>query len=133
MAVSPGRYRRTLALLFLAVFAFSSLASAQGRSGDRGASKLDRVLGLRAGQLWGRSRVIVEFHGSPDVRAVTAAHGVASRRMRWQTAHVAEISNVDLLTLAHDPRVKRVMAERPGLAVVERTAGANGGHLTPQG
>ena len=126
MAVSPGRYRRTLALLFLAVFAFSSLASAQGRSGDRGASKLDRVLGLRAGQLWGRSRVIVEFHGSPDVRAVTAAHGVASRRMRWQTAHVAEISNVDLLTLAHDPRVKRVMADRPAQAVLERTAGSIG-------
>ena len=126
MAADRGRHLRILALLFLAVFGFSDLASAQGRNGDRGPAKLDRVLGLRARQLWGRSRVIVEFHGSPDVRAVTAAHGVASRRMRWQAAHVAEINNTDLMALARDPRVKRVMADRPAFATLERTAASLG-------
>jgi len=126
MAATRRPHLRTLALLFLAVFGISSLASAQGRDADRVPAKLDRVLGLRAQQLWGRSRVIVEFHGSPDVRAVTAAHGVASRKMRWQAAHVAEINNADLLTLARDPRVKRVVADRPAFAMLERTAGSIG-------
>jgi serine protease AprX len=126
MVTNRGRHLRTLALLFLAVFAISGLASAQGRDGDRDPSKLDRVLGLRARQLAGRSRVIVEFYGAPDVRAVISAHGVASRRMRWQAAHVAEIGNKDLLTLARDPRVKRVMADRPALATLERTAASVG-------
>ena len=55
---------------------------------------------MRARQLTGRSRVIVEFHGTPDVRAITSAHGVATRALRGPPAQVAEIGNIDLAALA---------------------------------
>ena len=125
MVATRGRHLRTLALFFLAVFGMSTWASAQGA----GASKLDRILSVRARQLTGRSRVIVEFVGAPDVRAITSAHGVASRTMRGRPAQVADISNLDLPTLAKDPRVARVMADRPAFAMLERTGAAIG--LTP--
>jgi len=64
-----------------------------------GAEARDRILSVRARQFTGRSRVIVEFYGSPDVRAITGAHGVAARTMRGRPAQVADISNLDLATL----------------------------------
>ena len=121
MVATRGRHLRTLALFFLAVFAIPAWVSAQGVS-----SKLDRLLSARARQLSGRSRVIVEFHGAPDVRAITSAHGVASRTMRGRPAQVADINNLDLPTLAKDPRVARVMADRPAFAMLERTGAAIG-------
>jgi serine protease AprX len=127
--LSPrGRHVRTLALFFLAVFGFTST---QASAAERAGAKLDRLLSARARQLTGRSRVIVEFRGSPDVRAITSAHGVAARTMRGRPAQVAEISNLDLLTLANDPRVSRVMADRPAFALLERTAAAIG--IVPTG
>jgi serine protease AprX len=125
MVSTRGRHVRTLALFFLAVFGVSSLASAQAPA-ERATSRLDRILSIRARQLTGRSRVIVEFHGVADVRAITSAHGVAARTMGGRPALVAEISNLDLPTLAKDPRVARVMADRPAFAMLERTATALG-------
>jgi len=120
VATRGGHHLRTLALFFLAVFGIPVWASAQA------ATKLDRILSVRARQFTGRSRVIVEFYGSPDVRAITGAHGVAARTMRGRPAQVADISNLDLATLAKDPRVARVMADRPAFALLERTGAAIG-------
>jgi serine protease AprX len=118
---------RTLALLFLAIVGISTTAAAaQDAAADGAASKLDRVLSVRSRQFIGRSRVIVEFHTTPDVRAITAARGVAARKLRGRPAHVAEIGNLDLTSLARDPRVKRVMADRAAFAMLERTAAAIG-------
>ena len=128
MVASRGRHVRTLALFFLAVFGFTSI---QASGAERAGAKLDRILSVRARQLTGRSRVMVEFRGAPDVRAITSAHGVAARTMRGRPTQVAEISNLDLLTLANDPRVSRVMADRPAFALLERTAAAIG--ITPTG
>jgi serine protease AprX len=113
---------RTLALFTLVVVGAPALGAAQALSSQ----KLDRVLSPRARQLTGKSRVIVEFHGTPDVNAITSAHGVAARRLRGSPSHVADINNLDLATLAKDPRVKRIMADRPAFATLERTALAIG-------
>ena len=125
MVATRGRHVRTLAVTFLAVFGISTWSPAHAAGGGPHA-KLDRVLSDRARHLAGRSRVIVEFHSTPDVRAITGAHGVAARLMRGRSAQVAEIGNVDLESLARDPRVKRVMADRPAFAMLERTAAAIG-------
>jgi serine protease AprX len=129
MVSTRGRQLRTLALIFLVVFGFTSSATAQASS----TSKLDRVLSARARQLTGRSRVIVEFHGAPDVRAITAARGVGARTLRNQRAQVAEMSNRDLPLLAQDPRVKRVAADRPAFATLERSAASIGYQLPVNG
>jgi serine protease AprX len=119
-----GRHVRALALLFF--LGVPTLVTAQTRHQGAGATaKLDRILDSRARQLTGRSRVIVEFHGAPDVRAITSAHGVTTRPLRGPR-HVAEIGNIDLAVLASDPRVARVMADRPAFATLERTAAAIG-------
>ena len=125
MIFTRGRRVRALALFFLV--AMPAIAAAQERAGSAPpAAKLDRILGLRARQLTGRSRVIVEFHGTPDVRAITSARGVATRALSGPRAHVAEIGNTDLAVLAGDPRVARVMADRPAFATLQRTRAAVG-------
>ena len=126
------RGRRVRALALFVIVAIPALAAAQdrGRSAPP-APKLDRVLGLRARQLTGRSRVIVEFHGAPDVRAITSARGVTKRALSGPRAHVAEINNTDLAMLAGDPRVARVMADRPAFATLERTRAAVGLQAVP--
>ena len=126
MAATRGRHLRTLALLFAGVIALPALAAAQGPDAGRVPSKLDPLLGVRARQLTGRSRVMVEFKDAPDVRAITSAHGVAARTMGARRAVVADIDNLDLPALARDPRVARVMADRPAVALLERTGAAIG-------
>jgi serine protease AprX len=101
---------------------------------DRPTQKLDRILSVRARQFTGRSRVIVEFVGSPDVRAITGARGVTRRALHNQRGHVAEVNNLQLAALAADPRVARVMSDRPAFATLERTSAAVGlGTLAPRG
>ncbi len=125
MLSTRGHRVRALAILFLA--GIPAFATAQpGPAGGRPSSKLDRILAARTRQLTGRSRVIVEFHGQPDVRAITSARGVTTRALTGQRAHVAEIGNTDLVTLAADPRVARVMSDRPAFATLERTNAAIG-------
>jgi serine protease AprX len=125
MLSTRGQCVRALALLFLV--GVPSLAAAQATpTGAQPSSKLDRILTVRARQLAGRSRVIVEFHGQTDVRAITSARGIANRALRGQRAHLAEIGNADLPALAGDPRVARVMADRPAFATLERTNAAIG-------
>jgi hypothetical protein len=69
---------------------------------------------------------MVEFNGAPDVRAITSAHGVPTRTMRARRAVVADISNLDLRTLARIRASRAVMADRPAWRLLERTAQAIG-------
>ncbi len=91
-----------------------------------GSSKLDPVLRLRARQLSGRSRVIVQFKDVADVRVITSARGQAGRFLRDHRANVAELDNLSLLAVAADPRVARVMIDRPAFPTMERTGAAIG-------
>ena len=60
---------------------------------------------------------------------VITARGVAGPAARRAAAQVAEVDNVALATLAADPRVARVMIDRPAFATLERTGAAIGATL----
>ena len=112
------------AILFGLIVAVALPAAAQTPAAAR---KLEAGLRARAAQLNGRSRVIVQFVGNPDVRSVTAAHGTIGRALRG--ALVAELDNRDLALLAADPNVARVAIDRPAFATLERTGAAIGSTL----
>lgn len=57
----------------VAVLLMPATAVAQGRD------KLDPILRARARQLLGRSRVIVDYKGAPDIRAITQLGGRSGR------------------------------------------------------
>ena len=107
----------TSALLAAALVALLGPAAFAQSSGQ--GEKLDSVLRHRARQLSGRSRVIVEFNGDPDVR-VFGSRSTRGRRLA-NRLHTAEVDNVDLPAVAADPRVARVMLDRPMFATLERT------------
>ncbi|MEQ1574882.1 MAG: S8 family peptidase, partial [Vicinamibacterales bacterium] len=88
--------------------------------------KLDPVLRVRAKQLLGRSRVIVDYHGDADVRAITQRGGRAGRQLEGFHGQVAEIDNRVLAQLAADPRVAHVRPDRPAFVTMERTGAAIG-------
>jgi serine protease AprX len=108
-----------MAATVVAFTAPEALAQSSGR-GD----KMDRVLRHRARQLSGRTRVIVQFKGDADVR-VFGKRSRTGRRI-GRRAQVAELNNFDLVSLAADPRVERVMIDRPTFATLERTGKATG-------
>jgi len=101
-------------------------STAAAQSGVRYGDKLDSVLRHRARQLTGRSRVIVQFKGDADVRVF--GRGIAGRRLDGN-AQVGEVDNLALATVASDPRVERVMIDRPAFATMERTGLAIGATL----
>jgi serine protease AprX len=103
----------------------------RGQSADATA-KLDRALQQRAGQLAGRSRVIVEFIGNPDARVITGQRGRAGRRIAAQRAQAAEVDNAALAALASDPRVARIAADRDVFPTLARTGAATGATLARQ-
>jgi serine protease AprX len=74
----------------------------------------------------GRSRVIVQFKGDADIRVF--GRGVVGRRLDG-SAQVGEVDNLVLGALAADPRVERVMIDRPAFATMERTGLAIGATL----
>jgi serine protease AprX len=106
---------------------FASGASAQSLP-DR-LEKLDDALRERAHRLTGRSRVIVQFANSPDVRVITGHRGRAGRRLPREHAQVADLDNHMLSALAADPRVTRVVLDRPVFPTLERTRAAVGASL----
>jgi serine protease AprX len=110
-------------LVFLSV-----LASAAPVFGQRpmDSPRLDSVLRHRARQVAGSSRVIVEFHDTPDVRTITGHGGVAGKKLSLLRAQVAEIANTRLASLADDPRVARIFIDRPAFATLERTGATIG-------
>jgi serine protease AprX len=87
------------------------------------AGKLDGALRVRAAQLTGRSRVIVEFKSAPDVRVF--ARGAVGRRV-GDRLQVGEVDNTQLASVANDVRVARVVIDRPAFATMERTGAAIG-------
>ena len=121
------RTTRLLRLLTSALFVATLVGiitpAASAQSSGRG-DKLDSVLRHRARQLSGRTRVIVQFKGDADVR-VFGTRATTGRRL-GQRAQVAELNNFDLQTLAADPRVERVMFDRPTFATLERTGLSTG-------
>ena len=117
----------TSALLTAALVA-CTVSSAGAQSVNRG-DTMDSVLRHRARQLAGRSRIIVQFKGDPDVRVFGG--GFAGRRLD-HGAQVGEVDNRVLATLASDPRVERVMVDRPTFATMERTGAAIGATLARQ-
>jgi serine protease AprX len=108
-----------LAVALVALTASTASAQSHGRLSD----KLDSILRYRATQLAGRSRVIVQFNGDADVRVF--GRGVVGRRLDGG-AQVGEVDNIALATVASDPRVARVMIDRPAFATMERTGQAIG-------
>ena len=112
----------TLALTSVPVFAQAATS----------ASKLDDVLKLRAADLRGRSRVIVEYVDTEDVRVITGLHGHLRRRLAGARAHVADVDNLSLAALAADPRVARVMVDRPAFTTMFRTGAATGATVARQ-
>jgi len=118
---------RVAAALAVAVLAFSTSAIAGPKGADR--SRLDAVLEQRALELAGTSRVIVQFRGATDVRAITGRGGKAGKKLSLLKAHVAEVANSRLASLASDPRVERIFVDRPAFATMEHTAPAIGATL----
>ena len=110
----PTRRRACLVFPVLALLFGAMPAAAQTYS----VTNLDAVLRERAAQLTGRSRVIVEFTATPDVRVFP--RGAAGRRV-GERAQVGEIDNRMLAVVASDPRVARVMVDRPAFATLDRT------------
>jgi serine protease AprX len=111
-----------LALALVGLSASTVAAQSRLREGD----KLDPVLRHRARQLAGRSRVIVQFKGDADVRVF--GRGAVGRRLD-RRAQVGEVDNHTLAAVASDPRVERVMIDRPAFATMERTGVAIGATL----
>ena len=60
----------------------------------------------------------MQFSGDADVRVF--GRGVVGRRLDGG-AQVGEVDNIALATVASDPRVARVMIDRPAFATMERT------------
>ena len=87
--------------------------------------KLGPMLQVRSQhQLSGRSRVIVEFHGTPDPRAILRIRGIAGRQLDAAAAQVADLENHTLTELVRDPRVARMRVDHPVFATLERTGAA---------
>ena len=90
---------------------------------------LDAVLQARAQQLTGRSRVIVQYRGQPDVRVITSRGGIPGRALAGVGGQVADLENTELSRVAADPRVWRVAIDRPVWGTLERTGAAIGASL----
>src|SRR5690348_14679451 len=110
----------------LALVTAAALSTASPVLAQNSNSSLDPVLRIRARQLTGRSRVIVEYRGAADVRAVTAVRGRAGRRLANGQLQIADVDNIGLTALAADPRVARVSLDRDTFTTMERTATAIG-------
>jgi len=121
--MAPFRLLKRARSLTIAVcVAAATIASVEASTSDP-REKLDPVLAKRATQLTGRSRVIVEFNGATDVRVFR--RGTVGRSLGTR-AHVGEVDNTLLVTLAADPRVTRVVVDRPAVATLDRTGAAVG-------
>ena len=115
----PSAVATAMALAF-------GLSATPAAAQSHGRDKMDAVLQSRAQQLLGRSRIIVQFKSDPDVRAL--GRGIAGRRL-GHGGQVAEVDNWTLPEIAADPRVERVMVDRPAFATMERTGAAIGAML----
>src|SRR5205085_7792668 len=87
--------------------------------------KLDSLLKARAGAGRGTSRVIVRLReGAESDAPVRRARGVGLARFHALGAQLADVNDADLASLAADPDVLSVHADRP---IAATTAGAERG------
>ena len=128
----PTRLASPVRVIAFTALLVSAAASARAQTQDPASQKLDPVLQARAAQLTGRTRVIVEFASTPDVRAITGNRGRVGRRLAAHRAQVAEIDNISLSSLARDPRVTRVTIDRPAFPTLARASAAVGATLARQ-
>ena len=75
MVATRGRHVRTLALILPGRLRSLRLVTGARSRRDGRHIETRSILSVRARQLTGRSRVIVEFNGAPDVRAITGRMG----------------------------------------------------------
>jgi serine protease AprX len=122
-------FRTSTIALLASVFVLQAASEGFAQSRGRG-EKLDRFLQDRSRQFSGRTRVIVQFNGDADVRVFgkRATHG----RRLGRSGQVAEVDNVELATLAANPKVERVYLDRPAFATLERTGLSTGATLARQ-
>ncbi|MEQ1757999.1 MAG: S8 family peptidase [Vicinamibacterales bacterium] len=117
--------RWTFPVLTLCVLAAACLMPATADAGD---GKLDPLLRARARALLGRSRVIVEFE--PGAEGTLRSPGaIAGRQLPSSLSQVVDVDNQSLESLASDPRVRRIVPDRPAFATLERTGAATGATL----
>lgn len=114
-------------LWFLVFMLLAGTATAQTPSPN-----LDRVLEARSRQLTGRSRVVVQFRGSPDARVITGNGGIAGRALPSIGAQVAEFDNVELAAAARSPQVAWMGIDHPAFPTLDRTGSAIGAALARQ-
>jgi serine protease AprX len=111
------------------VLLMASAASAQSNAhGDR----LDKFLRSRSRQLSGRTRVIVQFKGAADLDVRVLGKRAATGRRLGHDSQVAEVDNTELAGIAANPRVERVMFDRPAFSTLERTGQTTGATLARQ-
>ena len=122
MTTSTLASRFRVALLLVAACAAWSATPAWSQRVPT--DKLDRVLRARSLQLVGRSRVIVQFRGSPDPRVVTGGGGISGRELPQVGALVADVDNTALAGLAGNPQVAWIRADHPVFPTLERTGAA---------
>jgi subtilisin family serine protease len=127
----PNTFYASLRALLVAV-ALVAVSPVQAFAQADAADKLDSVLQALSRQLTGRSRVIVQWQGTPDVRVITGTGGVPGRQLEGAGAQVADLDNRSLARLALDPRVARVAIDRPAFATLERTGPATGAAVARQ-
>ena len=109
-----------LAVALVALTASTASAQSHGRLSD----KLIRFCVTVRRQLAGRSRVIVAVQRRRGRRA-SSARGWWAGRSSMAALQVGEVDNIALATVASDPRVARVMIDRPAFATMERTGQAH--------
>ncbi|HEX5109021.1 MAG TPA: S8 family peptidase [Vicinamibacterales bacterium] len=128
---APAVVRVVALAAILTAFETTAPSSARAQALDAPASKLDAVLVSQAVRPLGRTRVIVQFKNACDVRVITSRRGRALRCQSNQQ-QVAELDNSALESVASDPRVERVMVDRPAFATLARTTAATGAKLVQQ-
>jgi serine protease AprX len=110
-----------VALRAVVAIALAAALPSAGLAQEAADRKLDPLARALSATLLGRSRAIVEFRGTPDVRVITRHGGRALLRRPGQLVQVAEIENRRLATLAADPQVARITIDRPVFATMART------------
>jgi serine protease AprX len=122
LTMTPSVRLRHIAFAALLIAAVGVICPAAAQTARN--DKLDPLLQVRARQLTGRSRVIIEFNGAPDTRLITGTRGIAGRHLGPAGAQVADLDNQALGDLARNPHVAGLHADHPAFATLERTGTA---------
>ena len=126
------RLPRLVARALLVAAALIAIGSPPAWAQPTTGNKLDPLLQVQSRRLTGRSRVLVEFRGTPDARVITRYRGLAGRQLGEGHTQAAEIDNSALATFASDPQVQWVGPDHHAFATLERTGAAIASTLARQ-